>query len=965
MTGKRRSLEELEMRADFVGRHIGPGAHEVEAMLGSVGFASLDALIDAAVPGAIRDTDGLNLPASRTEADVLGELRALAARNKPHRSMIGLGYYDTHTPPVILRNVLENPGWYTAYTPYQPEISQGRLEALVTFQTVIMDLTGMALANASLLDEASAAAEAMSLCKRAGKSASNAFFVDRDCHPQTIAVLRTRAEGLGFEIIVGDYRDDLPSATCFGVLLQYPSSSGAIRDYRECVEAAHAKGALVVVAGDLLALTLLTPPGEWGADVAVGSAQRFGVPMGFGGPHAGYFATREEYRRMVPGRIVGVTIGEDGEPAYRLALQTREQHIRREKATSNICTAQVLLAVMAGFYAVYHGSEGLKTIAERVARMTAILAGGLGKLGFRLASESFFDTLSVAVEGDAGAIAGRARAGGINLRLIDPDTIGISLDETTTAGEIELVWAAFAGETASLPSIADLDRKAENGLPVALVRGSAFLQHPVFSAYRSETEMLRYLKRLQDKDIALDRSMIPLGSCTMKLNAVTEMEAITWPEFASLHPFAPLDQAQGTLALIAQLESWLAEITGFDEVSLQPNAGSQGEFAGLRAIERYHQANGQGIRKICLIPSSAHGTNPASAVMAGLEVVVIGCDEAGNIDVGDLRAKAEANAERLAALMVTYPSTHGVFETSIVEICEIVHHHGGQVYFDGANLNALVGLAKPGLFGADVAHLNLHKTFCVPHGGGGPGIGPIGVRKHLAPYLPNHPLVPEAGPKTGMGPVAAAPWGSAGILPISWAYIALMGGPGLKAATETAILNANYIAKRLSPSFAVVYTGPGGLVAHECIIDLRDFKESAGIGVEDVAKRLMDYGFHAPTMSWPVAGTLMIEPTESEAKVEIDRFCDAMIAIRGEIARIEKGEWPRDDNPLINAPHTAAMVMAEDWKHAYARAQAAFPAAGLRRSKYWPPVGRIDQVAGDRNFACACPPLEAYQDAAE
>ncbi len=965
MTDKRRSLEELENRADFVRRHIGPGSGEVEAMLESVGFASLGELIDAAVPGAIRDEGGLNLPGSRSEADVLGELRALAARNNPHRSMIGLGYHDTHIPPVILRNVLENPGWYTAYTPYQPEISQGRLVALLIFQTMIMDLTGMALANASLLDEATAAAEAMSLCKRAGKSGSNAFFVDSDCHPQTIAVLRTRAEGLGFEITVGDYRDDLPSVECFGVLLQYPSSSGALRDYRECVEAAHAKGALVVVAGDLLALTLLTPPGEWGADVAVGSAQRFGVPMGFGGPHAGYFATREKYRRMVPGRIVGVSIDEDGNPAYRLALQTREQHIRREKATSNICTAQVLLAVMAGFYAVYHGPEGLKTIAERVARMTAILAGGLGKLGFPRANETFFDTLTLAGEGDAGAIAERARASGINLRLVDPDTIGVSVDETTTAGEIEAVWVAFAGNSQSLPSIADLDGKAEPGLPKGLARGSAFLQHPVFALCRSETEMLRYLKRLQDKDIALDRSMIPLGSCTMKLNAVTEMEPITWPEFASTHPFAPLDQAEGTLALIAELESWLGEITGFDAVSLQPNAGSQGEFSGLRAIERYHQANGQGQRKICLIPSSAHGTNPASAVMAGLEVVVVACDEAGNIDVGDLRAKAEANAERLAALMVTYPSTHGVFETSIVEICRIVHHHGGQVYFDGANLNALVGLAKPGLFGADVAHLNLHKTFCIPHGGGGPGVGPIGVRAHLAPYLPNHPLVPEAGPQTGMGPVAAAPWGSAGILPISWAYIALMGGPGLKRATEVAILNANYIAKRLSPSFPVVYTGPGGLVAHECIIDLRDLKESAGVSVDDVAKRLMDYGFHAPTMSWPVVGTLMVEPTESEAKVEIDRFCDAMIAISEEIARIEKGEWPRDDNPLINAPHTAAMVMAEDWDHPYAREQAAFPVAGLRQSKYWPPVARIDQVHGDRHFACACPPLEAYQDAAE
>ena len=965
MTGKRRSLEDLEMRADFVRRHVGPGSGEVEAMLKTVGFGSLDKLIDAAVPDSIRDRGGMNMPASRTEADILGALRALAARNNPHRSMIGLGYHDTFTPPVILRNVLENPGWYTAYTPYQPEISQGRLEALLTFQTMIMDLTGTDLANASLLDEATAAAEAMTLCKRAGKSKSNAFFVDRDCHPQTIAVIRTRAEGLGFEIIVGDYQNDLPSTDCFGALLQYPSSSGVVRDYRECVEAAHAKGTLIAVAADLLALTLLTPPGEWGADMVVGSAQRFGVPMGFGGPHAGYFATREEYRRMVPGRIVGVSIDDDGHPAYRLALQTREQHIRREKATSNICTAQVLLAVMAGFYAVYHGSEGLKTIAERVARMTAILASGLKALGFSARNETFFDTLTIEAKGNAAAIVESALTSSINLHLVDPDTIGITLDETTKTGEIEAVWAAFAGKAASLPSIDDLDNEAESGFPEGLARSSVFLQHPVFSLYRSETEMLRYLKRLQEKDIALDRSMIPLGSCTMKLNAVTEMESITWPEFASLHPFAPLDQAQGTLALIAELEGWLSEITGFDAVSLQPNAGSQGEFAGLRAIERFHAANGQGQRKVCIIPSSAHGTNPASAVMAGLDVVVVVCDENGNIDVDDLRAKAEANSDRLAALMVTYPSTHGVFEAAIVEICEIIHGHGGQVYFDGANLNALVGLAKPGQFGADVAHLNLHKTFCIPHGGGGPGIGPIGVRAHLAPYLPNHPLVPEAGPETGMGPVATAPWGSAGILPISWAYIALMGGPGLKRATEIAILNANYIAKRLSPHFPVVYTGPGGLVAHECIIDLRALKDSAGVSVDDVAKRLMDYGFHAPTMSWPVAGTLMIEPTESEAKVELDRFCDAMIAIREEIARIENAEWPQDDNPLINAPHTAEMVTAGAWEHAYSRAEAAFPVPALLRSKYWPPVARIDQVYGDRHFVCACPPLEAYQDAAE
>jgi glycine cleavage system P protein (glycine dehydrogenase) len=965
MNDPRRSLVSLENRADFTRRHIGPGADEINQMLEAVGFETLEALTEKAVPKAIRSDGPLALPRALTEAEALARLQALGAKNRPLASMIGLGYYGTHLPPVIQRNLLENPGWYTAYTPYQPEISQGRLEALLNFQTMVMDLTGMHLANASMLDEATAAAEAMTLARRVGKATSNVFLVDRDVFPQTRAVVETRAEGLGIEVVVGDAAEGLGGKDCFGVLLQYPAASGTVRDYRAAVEAAHGAGALVVVAADLLALTLLAPPGEWGADIVVGSAQRFGVPMGFGGPHAAYFATREEHRRAIPGRLVGVSVDAAGKPAYRLALQTREQHIRREKATSNICTAQVLLAVIAGMYAVYHGPAGLRTIARRVHRLATILAKGLTELGFSVETEAYFDTIAVAAKGKAAKIARRARARGVNLREIGRDTVGLSVDETTTAREIEAVWAAFAGKDAPGVSAGELDGAAEDALPAALVRRSDFLTHPVFHRYRSETEMMRYLKRLQDKDIALDRSMIPLGSCTMKLNAAAEMQAITWPEFANLHPFAPLEQSEGTRALIDELEAWLCEITGFDAVSVQPNAGSQGEYAGLRVIERYHAGRGEGQRKICLIPSSAHGTNPASAVMAGLSLVVVGCDEAGNVDVEDLKAKAAEHADTLAALMITYPSTHGVFEERIVEICKIVHDHGGQVYLDGANLNAMVGLAKPGQFGADVAHLNLHKTFCIPHGGGGPGVGPIGVRAHLAPYLPNHPLVAEAGPKTGMGPVSAAPWGSALILPISWAYIAMMGSAGLKRATEVAILNANYIAKRLGEHFPIVYSGPGGLVAHECIVDPRAFKHSAEVSVDDIAKRLMDYGFHAPTMSWPVAGALMIEPTESESKAELDRFCDAMIAIRGEIARIEAGEWTQDDNPLHGAPHTLDEVTASSWSHAYDRETAAFPVPGLREAKYWPPVARIDQAYGDRHLVCACPPLDAYKAAAE
>jgi glycine dehydrogenase len=946
------SADHDDDRPSFATRHIGPSRDEQAKMLAVVGYGSRRELVDAAVPTGIRSDHVLALPPALTEEQTLGALREIASHNTIRTSMIGLGYYDTITPPVIRRGVLEDPGWYTAYTPYQPEISQGRLEALLNFQTVVADLTALPLANASLLDEPTAAAEAMSLCRRISKSTSQRFVVDADTHPQTIAVLATRARPIGLTVEVADLRAGLPDGDLFGVLVSYPGSSGAVRDWAGLTTDAHARGALVAATTDLLALTLLTPPGEWGADVAVGSAQRFGVPMGFGGPHAGFMAVRQGAERSLPGRLVGVSVDADGAPAYRLALQTREQHIRREKATSNICTAQVLLAVVAGMYAVWHGPEGLTALARRTHRHAARLAAALRAGGVDLGADPFFDTVTARVPGRAREVVAAALNRGINLRLVDDDTVGITADERTTHEHIDAVCAAFAVEPVAAAVAATI--------PDALTRRSPFLSHAVFSAHRSETAMMRYLRRLSDRDLALDRTMIPLGSCTMKLNAAAEMEPITWPEIAGIHPFAPLDQAAGHLRVIHDLETWLAELTGYDAVSLQPNAGSQGEFAGLLAIRAYLRDQGQGHRDVCLIPSSAHGTNAASAVMAGMRVVVVGCDDDGNVALGDLRAKLAEHAGTIAALMVTYPSTHGVFEGDIAEICAAVHDAGGQVYVDGANLNALLGLARPGRFGADVSHLNLHKTFCIPHGGGGPGVGPVAVRGHLAPYLPNHPLVPEAGPATGVGPIAGAPWGSAGILPIPWAYVRMMGAAGLTEATEVAVLSANYVARHLAPHFPVLYTGRGGLVAHECIIDLRTITKETGVTVEDVAKRLIDYGFHAPTMSFPVAGTLMIEPTESEDLTELDRFCDAMIAIRAEIERVAGGEWPADDNPLRNAPHTGSMVVG-DWEHTYGRDVAAFPVAALRADKYWPPVRRIDQGYGDRNLMCSCPPLSAYE----
>ncbi|MDQ1541477.1 MAG: glycine dehydrogenase [Actinomycetota bacterium] len=929
-------------------------------MLAVVGYGSLDDLVAEAIPASIKDEPGREsvIPPAATETEVVAELRELAARNTVMTSMIGLGYYGTHTPAVIRRNVLESPAWYTAYTPYQPEISQGRLEALLNFQTVVSDLTGLAVSGASLLDESTAAAEAMSLCRRSAKSPSNRFYVDADVFPQTIAVVQTRAVPMGIDVVVADLSRGLPDTDCFGVLVQDPGSSGQVRDYTALAEQAHDVDALVVAATDLLALTLLRPPGEWGADIAVGSSQRFGVPLWFGGPHAGFIAVREKLARSLPGRLVGLSVDADGRPAYRLALQTREQHIRREKATSNICTAQVLLAVTAGMYAVYHGPDGLTDIASRVHRTAVVLANGLRRKGIAVLTTTFFDTFQVRVEGAADDVVSRAQAGGINLRLVDADTVGIACDETTTTADVLTVWKAFGvGATDDR-----LDRVDEATAELADVpwRTSTFLTHPVFHAYRSETSMLRYLRMLSDKDIALDRSMIPLGSCTMKLNATTEMEPISWPEFADIHPFAPIEQAAGYLALIRQLESWLADVTGYDAVSLQPNAGSQGELAGLLAINAFHAANGDAERNICLIPASAHGTNAASAAMAGQRVVVVACDDAGNIDLGDLRAKLELHAAKLAAIMITYPSTHGVFESTVAEVCAAVHDAGGQVYVDGANLNALVGLARPGRFGADVSHLNLHKTFCIPHGGGGPGVGPVAVRAHLAPYLPNHPLAAEAGPTTGPGPVAGSPFGSAGVLPIPWAYIRLMGLDGLTRATQVAILSANYLARRLAASYPVLYTGRGGLVAHECIIDLRPITKESGVTVDDVAKRLIDYGFHAPTMSFPVAGTLMIEPTESEGLGELDRFVDAMVSIRAEIAKVASGEWNREDNPLHNAPHTAESI-AGSWDRGYSRDLAAYPVASVRKAKYWPPVSRIDGAYGDRNLVCSCPAPSAYE----
>jgi len=940
----------------FIPRHIGPSPADTDEMLAAIGCRSLDRLIDETIPASIRLKQPLNIPAPRGEHEALAEIRSLASQNRVARSLIGMGYHDTITPPVILRNILENPGWYTQYTPYQAEIAQGRLEALLNFQTMVSDLTALPMANASLLDEATAAAEAMAMCRgiKHGEPDRNTFFVASDCHPQTIAVVQTRAKPVGIDVQIADpARFDFAKHKPFGVLLQYPNTFGEILDPSAIVEKAHAAGALVVVATDLLALTLIRPPGEFGADIAVGSAQRFGVPMCGGGPHAAFMACRDEFKRQMPGRIVGVSKDAQGRPAFRLAIQTREQHIRREKATSNICTAQVLLAVMASMYAVYHGPSGLRRIAQRVHSFAAALAASLKSLGYESSTPAFFDTVRIRpTKGGAGDIIAAARMRGFNLRDIGDGSIGIALDELTDAAELTSLLQIFS--TDSPDRVGQFTADTRIGEPHA--RTSGYLTHPVFNSYHAEHEMLRYIYKLQSRDLSLAHSMIPLGSCTMKLNATSEMIPVTWPEFARIHPFAPADQQKGYHTLFNQLESWLAEITGFPAVSLQPNAGSQGEYAGLLAIRAYHESRGDKHRDICLIPSSAHGTNPASAITAGMHVVGVRCDDQGNIDLEDLKTKAESHAKQLAAIMITYPSTHGVFEEGVREVCESVHRFGGLVYMDGANMNAQVGLTRPADIGADVCHLNLHKTFCIPHGGGGPGMGPIGVAKHLAPFLPGHPFQKNS-PST-VGPVSAAPYGSAAILPISWMYIAMMGGTGLTRATQIAILNANYMAKRLEKQFRVLYTGRTGRVAHEFILDCRPFEKSSGITVEDIAKRLMDYGFHAPTMSWPVPGTLMIEPTESESKAELDRFCDALIAIRNEIRAIEEGRADRADNVLKHAPHTAAAVAADDWSHPYSREQAAFPAPWVRDHKFWPFVGRIDNVWGDRNLFCTCPPME-------
>ncbi|MEN9659472.1 MAG: hypothetical protein RL571_2937 [Pseudomonadota bacterium] len=952
------SLSHLEDHAAFVARHIGPNAAEEAAMLATLGYATRSDLIKNIVPAAIVRADALPLgefTQAKSEAEALATLKAIAGKNILKKNFIGQGYYGTHTPSVILRNILENPAWYTAYTPYQPEISQGRLEAIINFQQMICDMTGMAIANASMLDEGTAAAEAMTLLMRMSKSKSTIFYVAADVLPQTREVIATRAAPLGIEVRTGLGE----AGDGFGVLLQYPSVSGEVSDYRALVANLHAKGTLVVVAADLLALTLLAPPGEWDADVVVGNSQRFGVPLGFGGPHAGFLATRDAFKRSMPGRLVGITIDTQGKSAYRLALQTREQHIRREKATSNICTAQVLLAVMASMYAVYHGPAGLKRIAHRVHRLTSILVAGLKQLDVKVINDSWFDTLTISVK-DATQVHALAYKQGLNLRHIDASTVGISLDETSTREDIATLWHVFADGKA-LPTVDALDAEIAGALPGELLRQSDFLTHPTFNRYHSETEMMRYLRGLADKDLALDRTMIPLGSCTMKLNAASEMMPVTWPEFANVHPFAPNAQTAGYREMIAQLEAMLCAATGYSGVSLQPNAGSQGEYAGLLIIKAYHASRSDAARNIVLIPASAHGTNPASAQMAGLDVVVVACDEAGNIDLADLRTKADKHSQNIAAIMITYPSTHGVFEESVKEVCEIVHGHGGQVYIDGANMNAMVGLCAPGQFGGDVSHLNLHKTFCIPHGGGGPGVGPVAVAAHLVPFLPNQQSSGYVRGEQGIGAVSAAPYGSAAILPISWMYIAMMGAKGLKSATEVAILNANYIAKRLAPFYPVLYSGHDGLVAHECILDLRPLKDASGISNEDVAKRLMDYGFHAPTMSFPVPGTLMVEPTESESKVELDRFIDAMIAIRSEIDRVVSGEWTLADNPLVNAPHTVEVLTAETWEHGYTRSAAAFPLESVKRNKYWPPVGRADNVYGDRNLFCACLPMSDYE----
>jgi len=957
----RTSLSQLEARDAFIARHIGPDAAEQQQMLDVLGYATRAALIDAIVPPGIRNKSALPLGQffePMPEQEALAKLKGIAGKNKVLKSLIGQGYYNAHTPGVILRNIFENPAWYTAYTPYQPEISQGRLEAILNFQQTLIDLTGMAIANSSMLDEGTAAAEAMTLIQRVGKSKSNTFYVANDVLPQTLEVVQTRAEPLGITVKTFDPAELAGVTDAFGVLLQYPGVNGVVRDYRAAVEAVKATGALVVVAADLLALTMLTPPGEWGADVVVGNSQRFGVPLGFGGPHAGYMATRDEYKRSMPGRLVGVTIDQNGNKAYRLALQTREQHIRREKATSNICTAQVLLAVMASMYAVYHGPQGLHNIAKRVHRYTGVLAAWLRGAGYGI-NETFFDTLTVTTD-KADALHAAAVAAGINLRKIDAHHVGVSLDETCDRSTLAALWTVF-GNGAAQPDFDATEAAVERNFPEQLGRTSAYLTHPVFNRYHSETEMLRYLRSLADKDLALDRTMIPLGSCTMKLNATSEMIPVTWPEFSTIHPFAPNDQTVGYREMIDQLEAMLCAVTGYAAVSLQPNAGSQGEYAGLLVIKKYHESRGEGHRNICLIPSSAHGTNPASASMVGMQVVVTACDDKGNVDLADLKAKAELHSKNLSCVMVTYPSTHGVFEDGITELCDIIHKHGGQVYVDGANMNALVGVAGPGAFGGDVSHLNLHKTFCIPHGGGGPGVGPIGVGAHLAKFLPNQRSNGYVRGEDGIGSISAAPFGSASILPISWMYIAMMGGAGLTAATETAILNANYIARRLAPHYPVLYSGHDGLVAHECILDLRPLTDATGISNEDVAKRLMDFGFHAPTMSFPVPGTLMIEPTESESLVELDRFIDAMIAIREEIAKVESGEFDKADNPLKFAPHTAEVLIADKWERKYSREVAAYPVASLRKAKYWPPVGRADNVYGDRNLFCACIPVSDYE----
>ena len=952
MLQKKRTLNDLQHAEQFVKRHVGPSVEDQQAMLSLLDCNNLQQLIEQVVPESITNNKPLDLPLQCTESQALKELRQIANKNKICKSFLGQGYYGTLTPNVILRNILENPAWYTAYTPYQPEISQGRLEALINFQTMVTDLTGLEIANASMLDEGTAAAEAMTLSRRVSKSKSNRFYIDSDCLPQTIDIIDTRAKPLGIEVVIGNPQDC--DGDVFGMLLQYPGVSGDIQDHRETIAKVQAQKGIVVMAADILSLVLLESPGSLGADIAIGSTQRFGVPMGFGGPHAAYMATREAYKRNLPGRIVGLSQDAQGNPAYRLALQTREQHIRREKATSNICTAQVLLAVIAGMYAVYHGPKGLTDIANRVHMLTTVLANGLNEHNITTVNSSWFDTLTLDTGDNTAAIIGRAEANNINLRQIDDNHLGISLDETTSAEEIVQLWDTIIGHhNLSIDQIAE---QAVQNIPGNMMRTESFLDHETFNSYHSETEMLRYIRKLSDKDIALDRAMIPLGSCTMKLNATAEMLPVTWPEFANIHPFAPADQTLGYQMLIDQLESMLSEITGYDGISLQPNAGSQGEYAGLLAIKSYHESRGDHHRDICLIPSSAHGTNPASAQMCGMKVVVVACDDQGNVDIDDLKQKAEQYSDNLSAIMVTYPSTHGVFEENITELCDIVHQHGGQVYIDGANLNAMVGVCQPGKFGGDVSHLNLHKTFCIPHGGGGPGVGPVCVGEHLAEFLPQDNSATRRG-----GRISAAPFGSASILPITWMYIRMMGYSGLRQATEVAILNANYIAKRLKSKYSILFTGANDRVAHECIVDTRDIKEQTGISVDDIAKRLIDYGFHAPTMSFPVVGTLMIEPTESESKREIDRFCDAMLSIADEVAEVASGEYSLEDNPLAGAPHTAAVATADKWQHSYSRSTAIYPSEFSRANKYWPPVGRLDNVYGDRNLVCSCPSIKDYQ----